>query len=91
MPGYEYVRSKDCHGVTEHRLNGKLHRLDGPAVERPGGDFEWFAEGQRHCLTGPALKSGDMELYFIDGTEIPKSEFLALLAKAAPSKRKYAF
>ena len=40
-------------GAKEWRSNGKLHRLDGPAIERPGGK-EWWVDGKRHRLNGPA-------------------------------------
>ena len=30
---------------TEWRVNDKLHRDDGPAVEYPDGDSEWYLNG----------------------------------------------
>jgi len=33
---------------------GKLHRLDGPAVEHASGSTEWYADGKPHRLDGPA-------------------------------------
>ena len=43
----------------------KLHRLDGPAVERTDGTKEWYQSGQRHRLDGPAIEytSGKKEWY----------------------------
>ena len=35
---------------------GKLHRLDGPAVERTDGNKLWFQNGQLHRLGGPAVE-----------------------------------
>ena len=35
---------------------GLLHRLDGPAVERPNGDKEWMQNGLLHRLDGPAIE-----------------------------------
>jgi hypothetical protein len=35
---------------------GKLHRLDGPAVEYEDGGKEWFQNGKRHRLDGPAVE-----------------------------------
>jgi len=29
-------------------LNGKLHRADGPAIERSGGDKYWFLNGKKY-------------------------------------------
>ena len=33
-------------GTKEWRLNGKLHREDGPAVERANGSKEWWLNGE---------------------------------------------
>ena len=38
----------------EYRLNGKLHREDGPAIERTSGTKEWYFNGKLHRLDGPA-------------------------------------
>jgi len=34
---------------------GKLHRVDGPAVEFANGDEEWYQNGLLHRLDGPAV------------------------------------
>lgn len=39
--------------------NGKLHRLDGPAIELADGIKEWFKDGKRHRLDGPAIERAD--------------------------------
>jgi hypothetical protein len=38
---------------------GKLHRLDGPAVEFANGDEEWHKNGLLHRLDGPAYITAD--------------------------------
>lgn len=35
-------------------INGKLHRVYGPAVEWLNGDNEWWINGRMHRLNGPA-------------------------------------
>jgi hypothetical protein len=40
-------------------LNGKLHREDGPALEKANGDKEWFLNGKRHREDGPAVEWAD--------------------------------
>jgi len=40
-------------------LNGKLHRQDGPAIERIDGYKAWFLHGKRHRLDGPAQEFPD--------------------------------
>lgn len=34
--------------------SGKLHRLDGPAIEYKNGSCEWFKNGRDHRIGGPA-------------------------------------
>ena len=34
-------------GHKEWYLNNRLHRLDGPAVERPDGSKEWWINDKR--------------------------------------------
>lgn len=36
--------------------NGKLHRLDGPAIEHANGDKEWYRDNQLHREYGPAVE-----------------------------------
>ena len=41
-------------GDIHYLLNGKFHRVDGPAVEYINGSKHWFFYGQRHRDDGPA-------------------------------------
>ncbi len=34
--------------ITEHKVNGIRHCIDGPAVIYSNGDSEWWFEGKRH-------------------------------------------
>ena len=43
-------------GTKEWWLNGKLHRVDGPAWEGADGTKEWFLNGKRHRVDGPAIE-----------------------------------
>ena len=36
--------------------NDKLHRLDGPAIERVNGNNLWYQDGKCHRLDGPAIE-----------------------------------
>ena len=52
-------------------LEGKLHRVDGPAVEYANGDKYWYLEGERHRTDGPAIEYADgHKCWFYNGTEI---------------------
>ena len=46
-------------GDTYWRLDGKLHREDGPAIESSNGDKRWYVNGQLHRLDGPAYEDAD--------------------------------
>src|SRR2546423_4807472 len=43
-------------GTREWRLNGKLHREGGPAVERADGARAWWLNGDLHREDGPAVE-----------------------------------
>ncbi len=58
------------------RLNGNLHRTDGPAIEYASGSKSWWINGKRHRTDGPAIEfyNGD-KFWFINGTEYSKEDF----------------
>ena len=59
------TKSERPDGIIEYRVNGLLHREDGPAVERPNGILEWFRNGAPHREDGPAVEypNGSKEFY----------------------------
>ena len=64
MQKYE-VTVADNGDITWYQ-NGKLHRLDGPALERVDGDKFWYQNGKLHRLDGPAIEeylNGDKAWY----------------------------
>ena len=44
---------------TFWRLNGNLHREDGPAAEWSDGSKEWYRNGKYHREDGPAIEWAD--------------------------------
>ncbi len=38
---------------------GKLHRVNGPAIEYVDGDKSWYLNGERHRIDGPAVEWAD--------------------------------
>ena len=36
-------------------VNGKPHRLDGPAIEHKSGLKLWYVNGKKHRIDGPAI------------------------------------
>jgi hypothetical protein len=57
-------------GGSQYTLNGKLHRIDGPAIEWSCGDKEWYKHGKRHRTDGPAIEyqNGDKE-WWVNGIQ----------------------
>ena len=65
-------------GDIRYYLDGKLHRLDGPAVERVSGMKHWFVNGVRHRLDGPAMENPNFpraKQWWINGSPISKKKF----------------
>jgi hypothetical protein len=55
-------------GVMEWRLNGKLHREDGPAVEFLNGAKYWYLNGVLHREDGPAVElSNGTKKWYLNG------------------------
>ena len=56
----------DARGTVRHfNAQGQLHRVHGPAVERPNGYRAWYQNGLLHRLDGPAIEytNGRREWY----------------------------
>lgn len=62
--------------TVEFRVDGKLHRLRGPAIVYDDGAKFWFMWGKLHRTSGPAeIESDGTERYWVFGEEITKEEF----------------
>ncbi len=59
MAYQEYVVRVYDNGANEWHQNGKLHRLDGPAIEYANGNKYWYQNGEYHRLDGPAIEYAD--------------------------------
>jgi hypothetical protein len=59
----------DSCGTKIFRLDGVMHREDGPAYEHRNGFKEWWFNGKRHRTDGPAIISSDGEYkgWFLNG------------------------
>ena len=44
------------YGTKSWYLDGKLHRVDGPAIEWADGRKEWYLTGELHRVDGPAIE-----------------------------------
>lgn len=73
--GYVSIKSNRLHAIGKPArvnqegsvwmVNGKEHRVDGPAVENKNGSEEWWLNGKRHRIGDPAITfvSGDVQYY----------------------------
>ena len=62
------IERVELNDKIEYRLNGKLHRENGPAIIWANGDKEWYINGKLHRKDGPAIESvnGDKKWYMND-------------------------
>jgi hypothetical protein len=67
--------------IKAWRLNGELHREDGPALEYPNGYKAWFINGKRHRINGPAIDGGPAKkkIFFLNNIEYSKEEWFKRL------------
>ena len=55
-------------------LNDKLHREDGPAVERVNGDKCWYLNGKLHREDGPACEfANGTKYWFLHDKDVTKN------------------
>jgi len=70
------VQIERSNGHKEWRLNGLLHREDGPAIESATGTKSWFINGQRHRLDGPAIEdSMGLKSWWLNGKEYSEKKW----------------
>ena len=49
-------------------LDGKLHRVGGPAIEYADGSKSWYVDGKLHRIDGPAIEGADgTKVWWLDG------------------------
>lgn len=66
-------------GTTWWRLNGQLHRLNGPASTSVWGYYAYWVNNRRHRIDGPAILhiNGSVE-YWINGRRLNEYESMFL-------------
>lgn len=72
-------------GSYEWRIDGELHRLDGPAVHRIDQD-QWWVNGSRHRLDGPAIEDRikpQHSTWWICGNNIKTYQHYQLITKCS--------
>ena len=59
-----YTVKVDDNGTKTWYQYGKLHRVDGPAIEDADGSKHWFLNGKLHRTDGPAVEYADGSKYW---------------------------
>jgi hypothetical protein len=54
-----YTVKVNDNGDKHWYLDGKLHRIDGPAAEYADGTKHWYLDDKLHRVDGPALEYAD--------------------------------
>ena len=74
-----YTVKIDDNGTKRWYSKGKLHREDGPAIERADGSKFWYLNGQLHREDGPAFEwSKGHKEWYINGQRVSEQNVLNL-------------
>jgi hypothetical protein len=64
-------------GTKEWYLDGKRHRVDGPAIEYADGTKCWYLNGKRHRTDGPAIEYADgCKSWYLHGKQLTEAQWL---------------
>ena len=70
----------DSGGTKRWWVNGKLHRVDGPAIEFASGSKYWYLNGKRHRVDGPAIEWADgTKFWFINDKKLTFKQWLSAI------------
>ena len=72
----EPVMKQDAYGNKAWRLNGKRHRVDGPAIEDADGSKYWYLNDKLHREDGPAIEgTKGYKRWYINDRQLTEEEF----------------
>lgn len=76
------IEYKVCDNRTEWRLDGVLHRTDGPAVEYASGIQLWYQMGLFHRTDGPAIEwPCGHKNWYLDNEELTEEDHALKIRK----------
>jgi hypothetical protein len=83
----DYAESKKITGCLRLKREafywykeGKLHRIDGPAIEYRNGTKFWYLKGLMHRIDGPACEYSDGRIaWHIEGEEFCATKLFSLI------------
>ena len=72
----EYTVKVNGSGTKRWFLNGKLHRIDGPAIEWSDGNKFWYLNDKLHREDGPAVEwvSG-YKSWYLNDEQLTKKQY----------------
>jgi hypothetical protein len=77
MDNMQPTMTEYSNGSRHWKVDDKLHREDGPAVEWADGTTEWAINGKLRRLDGPAVEWADgRKEWYLDGYSLPFDEWL---------------
>ena len=80
----EYKVEVHANGDKYWYLNGKIHREDGPAIDRANGDKFWALKGKIHREDGPAIEYADgVKSWYLNGHKLTEQEWKAKVSKTS--------
>jgi hypothetical protein len=72
-----YTVTVDDNGDKHWWLDGKRHRVDGPAIEHADGSKRWYLHDKLHRVDGPAIEwASGGKRWYLDGKELTESQWL---------------
>jgi hypothetical protein len=72
-------RTLDADGTIRWKLNGELHREDGPALKFIDGTEFWYRHGLLHREDGPALEYADgTKKWYLEGIEYSEKDWIKI-------------
>ena len=75
----EPILKKLPNGDKEWRLNGELHREDGPAVERADGSKAWYLHDNLHREDGPAIEwENRTKAWYLNGKQYTEEVYVMI-------------
>jgi hypothetical protein len=66
-------------GSKAYYINGKLHRLDGPAIIYPDGSEYYYLNGKCHRVDGPAIIYANGSQYYYLNSKLHRADGPAVI------------
>ena len=73
------TKTVNLFGTIKYRLDGKLHRDDGPAVMFAEGGLVWHNHGSYHRLDGPSIIAESQLWWYLYGYAYTREDYIVYL------------